>query len=136
MPVNKRKKNTRHKGSHTHGWGSKKKHRGSGNRGGFGLAGTGKRADQKKSWVLKMYGPEYFGKKGFTLPQAVKKETRIMNIQDLPDQKEVNLTELGYTKLLSKGVLKHPVKVIVAACSAKAKEKIEKAGGQVLIEAA
>ena len=132
MAFNKRKKNSRHKGSHTHGWGSKKKHRNSGNRGGFGMAGTGKRADHKKSQILHLYGTSYFGKKGFHLPQGTRKVIRAMNIADLPAQKEVNLAELGYDKLLSKGLVKGPVKVIVAACSAKAKAKIEKAGGQVV----
>ena len=48
MTVNKRKKNSRQRGSHTHGWGAMKKHRGAGNRGGRGAAGSGKRADSKK----------------------------------------------------------------------------------------
>ncbi len=134
MPVNKRKKNSRQKGSHTYGWGSKKKHRGSGNRGGFGMAGTGKRADQKKSWILRKYGTEYFGRRGFNIPSAVKHQSQIINIQDLPKQKDINLTELGYTKLLSKGNVSHPVNIIVKSCSAKAKQKIESAGGKVLTE--
>jgi len=53
MPVNKRKKNSRLKGSHTYGWGSKKKHRKAGNRGGHGMSGTGKRSDHKKTMILK-----------------------------------------------------------------------------------
>ncbi len=132
MTVNKRKKNSRHKGSHTHGWGSKKKHRNSGNRGGFGMAGTGKRADHKKSQILRYIGTSYFGKRGFHLPQGTRHEVVAINIVDLPVQKEVNLTAMGIDKLLSKGQVMGPVKVIVAACSAKAKAKIEKAGGQVL----
>jgi len=40
MTVNKRKKMSRLRGSHTHGWGAKKKHRGKGNKGGAGMAGT------------------------------------------------------------------------------------------------
>jgi large subunit ribosomal protein L15 len=31
----------------THGWGARKKHKKSGHRGGTGMAGTGKRGDQK-----------------------------------------------------------------------------------------
>ena len=45
---NKVKKVRKFRGSHTHGYGSKKKHRGAGSRGGRGMAGSGKRADQKK----------------------------------------------------------------------------------------
>ena len=53
MTVNRRKKVVKQRGSHTHGWGSKKKHRGAGNRGGRGMAGSGKRADQRKPSILK-----------------------------------------------------------------------------------
>lgn len=133
MSVNKRKKNSRQKGKHTYGWGSKKKHRGAGNRGGRGMAGTGKRADQKKSWILKVYGTSYFGKHGFKLPKSLQKKVRAINIQDLPDQKDINLKEMGFTKLLSKGIAKKAVKIIVDNCSKKAKEKIEKAGGQIIL---
>ena len=62
MTINKRSKNERQRGHKTHGWGSKKKHRGRGNRGGQGMAGTGKRADQKKPSFWK---ERYFGKLGF-----------------------------------------------------------------------
>ena len=63
MVVNKRKKNSRQRGSTTHGFGSKKKHRGHGSRGGSGLAGTGKRADAKKPSFW--HDTEYFGGHGF-----------------------------------------------------------------------
>src|SRR3989344_4294937 len=62
MKLKKRRKSSRFRGSHTHGRGFKKKARGSGHRGGKGLAGTGKRADQKKTLVLNLYGNDYFGK--------------------------------------------------------------------------
>ena len=53
MSVNKRKKNTRMRAKTTHGYGSMKKNRGAGNRGGRGMAGSGKRADQIKPTILK-----------------------------------------------------------------------------------
>ena len=56
MVLNKRKKNSRMRGNTTHGYGSMKKNRGAGNRGGRGMAGSGKRADQKKPTILKLYG--------------------------------------------------------------------------------
>ena len=62
MTVNKRKKFSRYRGSMTHGGGSKKKRRGSGNRGGKGMAGSGKRSDSKKPSLWKQ---KYFGKYGF-----------------------------------------------------------------------
>jgi len=59
MTVHRRKKNKRMRGAKTtHGYGAKKKHRGSGNKGGKGMAGSGKRADQKKTMILKVFGNE------------------------------------------------------------------------------
>ena len=46
MTVNRRRKSSRGQGSVTHGWG-KNKHRNSGSRGGYGNAGTGKKAQAK-----------------------------------------------------------------------------------------
>ncbi len=133
MTVRHRKKNTRQHGKTTYGFGSMKKHRGAGNRGGRGMAGSGKRADQRKTWILKHFGLEYFGKHGFTRPPEVTKYPVIINIQDLPDQDTLNLTELGYTKLLAKGRPKRKHHITVPECSQRAKEKIEKAGGTVHI---
>ncbi len=132
MAVRKRKKNTRFRGSLTHGWGSPKKHKGAGNRGGRGMAGSGKRADQKKFSILKEYGHSYFGKHGFNRPQKMLKETKAINIADLPDQDKINLTEMGYDKLLSMGTPKRKYEITVSSFSAKAKEKIESAGGKIL----
>ncbi len=133
MVVRHRKKNTRQRGRTTYGFGSMKKHRGAGNRGGRGMAGSGKRADQRKTWILKKYGNKYFGKRGFTIPPSVqKRHTAItINIDNLPPQDTINLAEYGYTKLLAKGTPQRKYRIIVAACSKKAKEKIEKSGGTV-----
>ncbi len=131
MTVKHRKKNTRQRGKTTYGFGSMKKHRGAGNRGGRGMAGSGKRADQIKTWIYKEFGHEYFGKHGFTRPQSTQKHELIINIENLPDQDTINLTEKGYTKLLSKGSPKRKHHIIVVACSKKAREKIEKAGGKI-----
>lgn len=134
MTVNKRKKVTRQRGHRTHGWGAAKKHRGAGNRGGRGMAGTGKRADHKKPTIIKEFGlSSYFGKKGFKIPSKVKKIIKAINIKDLPDKDEINLNILGYNKLLSEGNIKRKVKVITEYCSKKAKEKIEKQGGEVIL---
>jgi ribosomal protein L15 len=42
--------------------GSKKKHKKAGHKGGVGMSGTGKRADQKKTLVLNLYGNKYIWK--------------------------------------------------------------------------
>ena len=134
MPVNKRKKNSRQKGSYTYGWGSKKKHRKAGNRGGRGMSGTGKRSDHKKTMILKKYGHDYFGKFGFRRPQKLLKFVKAVNIDDLEKFKDANidLRKLGYEKLLGKGKINKKITVIVDSFSKTAKEKIEKAGGKVV----
>ncbi len=131
MVVRHRKKNKRFRGKTTYGFGSMKKHRGAGNRGGRGMAGSGKRADQRKTWILKEFGPEYFGKHGFTRPPEVVKHVTIMNIDELPHEEKVNLTERGVNKLLARGTPQRKYHIVVEACSQRAKEKIEKAGGKV-----
>jgi large subunit ribosomal protein L15 len=133
MTHKKRKKNTRQRGSKTHGWGAMKKHRGAGNRGGRGMAGSGKRAKQKKMLILKKYKGKYLGKKGFKRPQKVIKKINVINVADLNKFKikELNLTKLGYNKLLGKGSIKEKYNIIVDSYSKQAKEKIEKAGGSV-----
>jgi large subunit ribosomal protein L15 len=69
--IKKRKKNSRQRGSKTHGWGAMKKHRGAGNRGGRGRAGTGKKGDAKKPNIWK--NKKYFGKAGFKKKGMAKK---------------------------------------------------------------
>jgi large subunit ribosomal protein L15 len=62
--IKKKKKSKNFRGNTTHGHGARKKWKGSGHHGGVGMAGTGKRADQKKSLVIKLFGNNYFGKQG------------------------------------------------------------------------
>ena len=134
----RRKKVNKYRGSQTHGSGAKKKRRGAGNRGGRGMAGSGKRADQKKPTILKLYGSSYFGKHGFKRPQKVKKKIKAINLNDLEKliiknnlKENINLKELGYDKLLSTGNLSKKYNINCSSCSKKAKEKIEKLGGTV-----
>ena len=139
MVVRRSKKNVRQRAKSTHGWGSRKRHRGSGSRGGFGMAGSGKRAQHKKQHILKFYGNEYYGKHGF---HSLNKKGDVINIRDVElnlhklgkkegDHYIVNLKELGYEKLLGTGDVKHKLKIICGLCSEGAKEKIEKAGGEI-----
>ncbi len=143
MPVNRRKKNSRQRASHTHGWGAKKKHRGTGNRGGKGRAGSGKRADAKKpsNWS----DPYYFGKHGFHSVNKI--ELHGINIADIEDRLKtwllaqqvtqeqgmyvVDLEKLGYNKLLSRGAVHTKLKIISPYASENAVRKIKEAGGEV-----
>ena len=142
---NKVKKVRKLRGSHTHGYGSKKKHRGAGSRGGRGLAGSGKRADQKKPSILKKYGKKYFGRFGF---RSLKKKIKAVNIDYLEKNIEklikkdlakkegntllIDLKKLGFEKLLGSGEPTKKFKVSVKSASKKAIEKIKKAGGEII----
>ena len=140
----KRKKNTRQRGSHTHGWGAKKKHRGKGNKGGAGRAGSGKRADSKKPsyWSLKK-------KKGFKKKNVIKRISavniryleenfeRLLKEKKIKKEKEdyiLNLKDVGYNKLLSKGSIDRKIVITVPYASKKSIEKIKKNGGDIILK--
>ena len=117
-----------------------KKRRGAGNRGGRGMAGTGKRADQKKQTILKKYGNAYFGKKGFKLKKKKVNSINLYELDTLIENKQIkkekdiyiiNLTKLKYTKLLGSGKIFNKYEITINSCSKKAKEKIEKLGGKI-----
>lgn len=142
MTVNKRKKNSRQRGSWTHGWGEKKKHRGAGSRGGRGMAGTGKRGDSKKPSIWK---EKYFGKFGFINYKKIKIVSQNLeflekNAEKLVAKKMVskegeyfivNSKKLNFNKLLGKGKLTKKFKIDVPYASKKAIESVTKAGGIV-----
>jgi len=135
MTVRFRKKSSRMRGSKTHGWGMKKKHRGAGSRGGRGKAGMFK---HKKSWRIR-YEPDYLRKtKGFKISSEAKKEIKAITLKDLDilakklNKTEVDVSELGYDKVLSTGKLTQPLNVKANKIVEKAKEKIEKAGGKAI----
>ncbi len=136
MSLRKRRKNTRYAGSQTHFRGHRKRTRGSGNRGGYGMAGTGKRGDQKKTLVIKLTGGNnYFGKSR-TLRRGTKpNKLKVTNLSDISrdyaGEKEVNLS--GY-KILGEGELTIKAKITASAVSASAEEKIKKAGSELIIE--
>lgn len=146
MVVRKRKKKSRMRASTTHGWGSRKKHRGAGNRGGRGMAGTGKRADSIKPSIWK--DTKYFGKFGFKR-NVRKRDIKTINIVELEKrlddyldknliskQKDVyviDLGKLGFQKLLGDGKVTKKLKITAEYASKKAVEKIGKAGGDVIL---
>ncbi len=138
MKFKKRKKSSRRFGNQTAFRGAKERTRHSGNRGGYGMAGTGKRADQKKTLVIKLTGGNnYFGKSK-TLRRGNKPaKYKVMNLQDIQlqhaDKKEIDLT--GY-KILGAGELKVKIKIIASAASATAREKVQAAGGELILKKA
>ncbi len=129
----KRRKVVKMRGSKTHGYGSKKKHRGSGSRGGRGGAG---KFDQKKIFVMK-YQPWRLEKKRFkSLRQKGKRpEIKAINLRDiekLSDKDEINLAEFGYDKVLASGNIKRPLIIKAKSFSEFAIKKIEKTGGKAV----
>lgn len=118
-------KNSRMRGRRTHGHGSQKKARGAGGRGGRGFAGSFK---HKKLWVKKYY-PERFDKKKFKSlrEKNLKPTLKTINLRDIRGDVELK----GYKVLAVGETGKFTVKA--SAFSAKAKEKLEKAGGKAVV---
>jgi large subunit ribosomal protein L15 len=140
----KPKKIKRMRGSHTHGGGSMKKRRGAGSRGGRGMAGSGKKADQKKPSVWKT--SKYFGTHGFKVPKkkslkAINLGLLDRNIHNYVDQgkarKEgdvfvINLKDVGFHKLLGSGFTQKRFRITVDYASKKAIQKIQELKGELL----
>lgn len=145
MVVRRRKKVSRRDGSRTHGWGSSKKHRGAGSRGGRGMAGTGKRADSKKPSVW--MNTRYFGKYGFTHVNVdPQREITLSALKELlpelleagiaskdKDTYVLDLSKVGYDKVLAKGKLEIKLRLKARYASKGAVKKIEAAGGVITL---
>jgi len=138
MP-HKQRKTRKMRGSRTHGYGRIGQHRDAGSK------GQRKVGRHKHLWsYVVTHEPDYFGKHGFTSPQSLKRKENTINIKQLSNlaaettvekgKTRVNLTSLGYTKLLGTGKIAKPLTVTVASCSKSAEEKIKKAGGQVVTQ--
>ena len=149
--ANGRKKCEKQRASRTHGWGSPKKHRGAGSRGGRGNAGRGKKGQQKMSLFNSLH-IKNIGKHGFV--NKTKKEVAAINIGVLCSKiellKELELVEkkdsnyvidmdaIGYDKLLGGGQipdLKEKIIIKTSSCTAIAREKIEKHPNLSLVDA-
>jgi large subunit ribosomal protein L15 len=133
MVKNMGKKRTRKmRGKKTFGYGSKKKHRGAGSRGGRGMAGS---FGHKRLMVLKE-DPNHYGRRGFK--KKHKKTIRTINLKGLEilaeklGKKKFNLPELGYDKVLGTGKLTNSLEIEACMFSQKAKLKIEEAGGKAI----
>jgi len=138
MP-HKERKTRKMRGSRTHGYGRIGQHRDAGSK------GHRKVGRHKHLWsYVTTYEPDYFGKKGFTSPQSLKRRENTINLLQLdqiaaktPAEKgkiHLDLTSLGYTKLLGTGKIAKPLTITVPSCSKTAAEKIKKAGGKISTE--
>jgi large subunit ribosomal protein L15 len=143
--ITKRKKNSRHRGSKTHGYGAMKKHRGQGHRGGRGNAGSGKRADSKKPTMLKI--GRVFGKHGFV--SRSRNIVIAINLRTIEEKVSsyladglakqaggiitIDLKDLGCDKLLALGNVKNKYNIICKTATEKAIEEVKAAGGNVTV---
>jgi len=143
MKIKKRKKSSRMHGRHmgTHGWGARKQHRSSGNRGGKGMSGTGKRADHIKTLITKLYGNKYFGKQGVTSRKTKRDKRQRINLQQIEKNPEkygkktakgweINLKKY---KILGEGEVKEKLIITALEASESAVEKVKKAGGEIIL---
>jgi large subunit ribosomal protein L15 len=135
------RKKSRKKRGYTRRLGQKR--RGAGHRGGRGKSGMGKRGEQKISSAS-----SNLGKMGF-FPIKRKYEKGI-NIGDIDENIQrflkngiasmdgeyfvLDISKLGYEKLLSGGKITKKLMIKAKSFSKKAKEKIEKAGGKIIGE--
>ena len=129
-------------GSRTRGRGHKKG-RGAGLRGGRGNAGCHKTKRIMYERVGRVWGAH-----GFKRPQTVVMANNAINLKvieesaaDWVDQGNaskkgktvsIDLKKMGYDKLLGTGVPSQAYKITIGAASAKAVEKVEAAGGEII----
>jgi large subunit ribosomal protein L15 len=118
-------------------------------RGGFGDSG---RYRHKKSRLIRnkeFVHMHYVGKKGFISVKQRQKQGKVLNLGQLSaivdkvvsekkaqmeDQKvAVDLSQLGFSKLLGAGSISRAVRVKVGQCSESALKKLKEAGGEALV---
>ncbi len=137
MPTRLRK-TRKTRGNRTLGWGRIGQHRKTGSR-------PYRKANRhKQGWsYVTTYEPDYFGKHGFTSRQSKTRNTNVMNLTrlellaaTLPNEQVIDLTSMGYAKLLGTGKATKPLTVKVQSASKSASEKISQAGGKLLTEEA
>ncbi|MCK4649993.1 uL15 family ribosomal protein [Candidatus Pacearchaeota archaeon] len=138
MKVHKRKKNSRIRGARTVGWGFRQKHKGHGNKGGFGKAGTGKRADHKKQVALESdtrKKKRYFGKQGLTSRGTAIAKYEKINLYAIKDNlfsKDGCEIDLSKHKILGTGD-GFKAEIVALSATKMAIEKMESAGGKIVL---
>jgi large subunit ribosomal protein L15 len=136
MPTRFRK-TRKYRGSRHCGWGQIGQHRASGHKGGLGQSGL-----HKHHFIrMLMTDPNHFGHDSThpPHPNLVRKWASIRDLDDIfakfgkqeGGKKLIDLTELGYDKLLGGGQTKNAYVVKVEKFSASAEEKVKQSGGEV-----
>jgi len=134
MP-HKLRKIRKFRGSRTQGYGRIGQHRDSGSK------GHRKVGRHKHLWsYVVTHEPDYFGKNGFTSPKSLHTKVNPINLNKLDqltqsgqgEKVKINLTEMGYTKLLGTGKITKALTIQVGFYSKSAAEKIKEAGGEII----
>jgi large subunit ribosomal protein L15 len=122
------------RGSRTVGYGRIGQHRDSGSK------GNRKVGRHKHLWSKVVTSePDYFGKHGFVSPQSkhrIENTINLVKLDQLASGAEINLTELGYTKLLGTGKITKALTITVPVASKSAIAKVQEAGGKLITTAA
>ncbi|MGI0065191.1 MAG: uL15 family ribosomal protein [Nitrosotalea sp.] len=136
MPTRARK-TRKYRGSRHCGWGQIGQHRASGHKGGLGQSGL-----HKHHFIrMLLTDPKHFGHDS-THPPHPNLVRKWVSVRDLDDifaksgkqeggKKLIDLTELGYDKLLGGGQTENAYVVKVEKFSASAEEKVKQSGGEV-----
>lgn len=143
MVTNKGRKVRKLRGTRRCGYGLNK-HRGAGQRGGRGNAGSGKKCDSKKTQIWGTKG-SHLDKKGFA---SRYKDGSCLNLCDVESRLDswlergliakegdvfvVDLKKLGYDKLLGRGKVLHKMKISVPSVSSSVEEKLKAAGCELV----
>ena len=115
--------------SRYHGRG-KKAGRGAGKRGGRGNAGLNKHRVMTR---LK-YMPGHWGMHGFNrhpVLRVVNSSINLGQVAEIAEGDSIDLSEMGFDKLLGRGSIDRALTIKVAEASAKAIQKVEAAGGSI-----
>ena len=134
------RKSRRQRGTRYCGWGQIGQHRQSGSRGGVGAAGK-----HKHYWIRTVIQePNHFGHDSFysVNRRPVNKWLNVRDVDSLMEHHGVirendtkpslDLSSLGYDKLLGGGKIRGRVTLHIGRVTGTAKEKVEAAGGEVL----
>lgn len=136
MKIHKRKKNSRIRGARTVGWGFRQKHKGHGNKGGFGKSGTGKKGDHDKQRARESDKKgRYFGKQGLTSRGTARDKRKRINLYDIKQNmfsKDGEKIDLAKYKILGSGE-GFKAKIVAKEASNLAIEKMSKAGGEIVL---
>jgi len=135
MRLKKRQKKSRMHGKKmgTHGGGARKNRKGSGHRGGYGLAGTGKRSGQKITLVTKLYGHDYFGKQGVTSRGTKRDKRQRINLKQIQEKHKSGEVDLTGYKILGEGEVSGKLIIKADEASKSAIEKVEAKGGKIIL---